>query len=106
MKAKEFYYENRYQVEDMVTIQEQKVTHWFYCYLLRKHYKSSSVNIDYHKKIAYLHYDYGNRNVIDRRLLSANYRVVEVHFNSIGELMLTCLKNNTNRKAIYQQVKI
>lgn len=58
------------------------------------------------KKIAYLYFEHGNKNVIDKRLLSANSRVVEVHFNSIGALMFTCLKNNANRKAIYQQVRI
>jgi len=106
VRAKEYYYQNKLNLAKNVATPKRKGAHLIYCYLLKKHYKSSSVNIDYSKKIAYLHYDYGNKNVIDSRLFSANSRVVEIHFNSIGDLMLTCLKNNSNRKAIYQQVKI
>jgi hypothetical protein len=106
VKAREFYYRNKSNLNEIIAAPKKKVAHSFYCYLLKKHYKATLVNIDYTKKIAYLHYDYGNKNVIDSRLFSANTRVVEIHFNSIGDLMITCLKNNSNRKAIYQQVKI
>ena len=110
MKVREFYYEG----EQISTIKNslagevssvKKTSDKLYCYILKKHFKAENVVIDYNRKIAFLQYSYSNHQVTDDKILVANTRIAEVHYNNLRDLLLTCIQKNRRNISFYNQVR-
>lgn len=109
MKVKEFYYDQ----DRISTIKNsinrevssiKKTSDKLYCYILKKHYEAENVVIDYDRKIAFLQYSHTNPYITDEKILVANTRIAEVHYNNLKQLLLSCLQKNRNI-SIYNQVR-
>lgn len=99
MKIKEFYYEEEMiaEIKKSFAYPKNNTTDRLYSYFLKRTFQAQEVAIDYERKIAYLQYQHENK-ITDERLTTASSKIVELHFNNIKQLLLTCIKRQQNNK--------
>lgn len=109
MKVKEYYYENEMISEIRKSLPSEvssvkRTSDRLYCYLLKKYFKADHVVIDYQCKIAFLQFNHSTPQITDEKILVANTRIVEVHYNSLKNLLISCIRKNDETSSIYNQI--
>ncbi|MDR6300236.1 hypothetical protein [Mesonia maritima] len=99
MKVREYYYEEAIieEIKKSFAFPKNKTSDRLYSYFLKRNFQAQEVAIDYERKIAYLQYHHSTQHT-DDRLTTASSKIVELHFSSMKQLLLTCIKRQRTQK--------